>query len=57
MLDDIMSLLQIVWADSDQVGCGLQQCANLRYTYYGLGPAVFLVCNYGPGQVLKCLAN
>lgn len=37
---------QIVWASSDNVGCGATRCATV--TGFGGRNALLLVCNYGP---------
>lgn len=32
---------QIVWADSNKIGCGMATCPNAEYKYYA-------VCQYSP---------
>ena len=43
-----VSLLQLVWDDTDEVGCAVVTCQQM----IGLGPefanSQYLVCNYGP---------
>ena len=43
----VFILLQLVWATTCSMGCGATYCSNLQG--YPGGPALFLVCNYGPG--------
>lgn len=48
-----MSLLnlQLVWARTYAVGCGVSRCAELEGAENANENALFLVCNYGPGYV------
>ncbi|KAL5476104.1 hypothetical protein EMCRGX_G026010 [Ephydatia muelleri] len=38
---------QVVWANSDSLGCGVTRCANLR-DLPSFKNALIVVCNYGP---------
>ena len=42
-------LLQLVWARTHAVGCGMTRCAELEGSEDANENALFLVCNYGPG--------
>ena len=43
--------LQLVWARTYAVGCGISRCAELEGAEDANENALFLVCNYGPGYV------
>ena len=46
--------LQVVWASSYAVGCGVHFCSN-GLSGSNLGSSSIIVCNYGPGQVFIIL--
>ena len=43
-------LLQVVWHNTKEVGCGIKFCPTLDYPRTGGSSkdVYFLVCNYGP---------
>ena len=41
--------LQLVWADTQAVGCGAYRCNEIEAAKDDGEDAMFLVCNYGPG--------
>ena len=48
--------VQMVWADTYEVGCGSFRCSELRMFEDGDYGAMLLVCNYGPGYVgVQCM--
>ena len=51
--------LQVVWATSNNLGCGATHCSNVTFwgNVYFLGNTYFLVCNYGPGLVFVALTT
>ena len=41
-----IAIIQVVWADSDMVGCGVRRCATV--VDFNPPNSLLLVCNYGP---------
>ena len=47
MMQNKRSIWQVVWADSDHVGCAATVCSGKREE--GKVSGTMMVCNYGPG--------
>ena len=45
-------ILQVVWHESNKVGCGVAHCPTLNVGRSTWPDAFLFVCNYGPGYVL-----
>ncbi len=49
MTTAIYYVIQLVWANSERVGCAVKFCNNFEIYPDGVEEAMVVVCAYGPG--------